>query len=109
MLKFQVGHPVVVELIDTKDESKYRFGCKAGDSQVVSVEEVRRSVRPRLQRLFPVHHHVSDGGQAVWKRDEGDMNNVAGTCPDLRAGFRFLIRRKEGGEDENKERLKKPQ
>lgn len=94
-LRFRVGSPVVVELIGAEDPSACRFGYKVGDSWEVSVWENSGLCGLAYHNFFPFISLLQSNGDVVWKRQEKDR--VIRTCPDLRAGFRFLIKKRENG------------
>jgi len=94
-LRFKGGYPVVIELIDAEDPSCCRFGYKVGDRWEVNVWENAGLCGLAYNALFPFITMFQTGGKALWMRSGADMNKVIRTCPDLRAGFRFLIKRKE--------------
>ena len=91
-LRFEMGCPVVVELIEATDPSACRFGYKVGDFWDVSVWENSDLCGLAYYNFFPFISMFQGHGEAVWKDSEKDR--VIRTCPDLRAGFRFLIRKK---------------
>jgi uncharacterized repeat protein (TIGR04076 family) len=96
-LRFEAGWPVTIELIEAKDPSCCRFGYKVGDSWEVSVWENSGLCGLAYHSFFPFITMFQTGGKAVWKRDGKDLDRVIRSCPDLRPGFRFLIKRKEEG------------
>jgi uncharacterized repeat protein (TIGR04076 family) len=94
-LRFKGGYSVIIELIDAKDPSCCRFGYKVGDSWEVNVWENAGLCGLAYNALFPFITMLQTGGKALWKRSGSDNEKVIRTCPDLRAGFEFLITRKE--------------
>ncbi len=91
-LKFEEGFPVIIELIEAEDQSKCRFGYKVGDSWEVSSWENSELCGFAYNAFFPFITMLQSGGEVVWKESERDQ--VIRSCPDLRPGFRFMIRRK---------------
>ena len=96
-LRFKAGHPVIIELMEARDPSCCRFGYKVGDSWEVSVWESSGLCGLAYNALFPFITMLQTGGEAVWMRSGANKDRVVRSCPDLRAGFRFLIRRKGEG------------
>jgi uncharacterized repeat protein (TIGR04076 family) len=96
-LRFEAGWPVSIELIEAKDPSCCRFGYKVGDSWDVNVWENSGLCGMAYNAFFPFITMLQTGGEAVWKGTSSDKDRVIRTCPDLRPGFRFLIKRKEEG------------
>jgi uncharacterized repeat protein (TIGR04076 family) len=97
-LRFEAGTPVIIELIEAKDPSCCRFGYKVGDSWEVNVWENSGLCGLAYNSFFPFITMFQTGGEAVWKRadpSKDKKDRVIRTCPDLRPGFRFLIRRKD--------------
>ena len=94
-LRFEAGSQVLIELIDAKDPSCCRFGYKVGDTWEVNVWESSGMCGLAYNAFFPFITMFQTGGKAVWRRSGPDMSKVIRTCPDLRAGFRFLIKAKE--------------
>jgi len=94
-LRFKGGYSVIIELIDAEDPSCCRFGYKVGDRWEVNVWENAGLCGLAYNALFPFITMFQTGGKALWMRSGADMTKVIRTCPDLRAGFRFLIKRKE--------------
>jgi uncharacterized repeat protein (TIGR04076 family) len=94
-LRFKGGYSVIIELIDAEDPSCCRFGYKVGDRWEVNVWENAGLCGLAYNALFPFITMFQTGGKALWMRSGADMSKVIRTCPDLRAGFRFLIKRKE--------------
>jgi uncharacterized repeat protein (TIGR04076 family) len=96
-LRWEAGSPVVIELIHADDAGACRFGYKVGDTWEVSVWENDGLCGLAYNAFFPFITMFQTGGRAVWKRtdpgtDSKDM--VVRTCPDMRPGFRFRIKRK---------------
>jgi uncharacterized repeat protein (TIGR04076 family) len=94
-LSFQLGFPVEIELIGAKDESACRFGYKVGDKWVVSVWESCGLCGLAYNAFFPFITMYQTGGLPPWKASGADAGNVVRTCPDLRAGFKFKISKKD--------------
>ena len=101
-LKFKVGYPVVIQLVDAKDASCCRFGYKVGDRWEVSVWENSGLCGLAYNALFPFITMLQTGGKAVWKGSGDDQESVIRPCPDLRAGFRFQIKREEVSKERGK-------
>jgi uncharacterized repeat protein (TIGR04076 family) len=93
-LRFEAGNPVVIELIEAKAPSFCRFGYKVGDKWEVSCWESAEMCGLAYNAFFPFITMFQTGGKAVWKRSEDGDDRVVRTCPDLRPGFRFMIRAK---------------
>ena len=95
-LRFQGGYPVVVELIEAKGPPTCRFGYKVGDSWDVNVWESSGLCGLAYHAFFPFITMFQTGGEATWKTpDNKTKDRVIRSCPDLKPGYRFLIRRKE--------------
>jgi uncharacterized repeat protein (TIGR04076 family) len=92
-LRFQEGSAVTIELVEAKDASLCRFGYKVGDSWEVNIWENAGLCGLAYYNFFPFISMLQTGGEAVWKTSERDM--LLRTCPDLRPGFVFRIKRKE--------------
>ena len=92
-LRIEIGCPVVIELIEAKDPSLCHLGYKVGDSWEVNVWENSGLCGLAYNSFFPFIAMFQGGGEAPWKPSEKDR--VIRSCPDLRPGFRFLIKRKE--------------
>ena len=92
-LRFEEGYPVEIELIEAKDASLCRFGYKVGDSWVVNAWESSGFCGMAYSSFFPWIILYQTKGEAVWKPSEKDM--LIRTCPDVRPGFLFRIKRKE--------------
>ena len=103
-LRWDAGFPVIIELIEAEEPSFCRFGYKVGDSWEVSVWESAGLCGLAYNALFPFITMFQTGGEAVWKRSGADKGQVIRTCPDLRPGFRFRIRRKEEGSEKEDKR-----
>jgi uncharacterized repeat protein (TIGR04076 family) len=102
-LRFEEGYPVIIELIEAEEPSFCRFGYKVGDSWEVSVWENSGLCGFAYNAFFPFITTFQCGGDIIWKRSGLDQKSVIRSCPDLRPGFRFLIKRRdespaEGGE-----------
>jgi len=96
-LRFEIGSPVVIELIEAKDPSCCRFGYKVGDSWEVNIWENSGLCGLAYYNFYPFISMLQGQGEIVWKDSERDR--VIRTCPDLRPGFLFLIKRKEKDPD----------
>ena len=93
-LKFQGGYTVVIELIEAQNPSACRFGYKVGDSWEVNVWENSGLCGLAYNAFFPFITMFQTGGQALWAPSGSDRERVFRSCPDMRPGFRFLIKRK---------------
>jgi uncharacterized repeat protein (TIGR04076 family) len=91
-LRFEEGAPVIIELVEAKDSSHCRFGYKVGDSWQVNVWESDNLCGLAYYNFFPFITMLQTQGEAVWKPSEKDT--LFRTCPDLRPGFVFRIKRK---------------
>jgi uncharacterized repeat protein (TIGR04076 family) len=93
-LRFEGGYPVVIELIDASDPSGCRCGYKVGDSWEVNTWENSGLCGFAYNAFFPFITMLQTGGKVTWKRRSSDRDQVIRSCPDLRPGFRFVIKRK---------------
>jgi uncharacterized repeat protein (TIGR04076 family) len=91
-LRFKEGSSVIIELVEAKDASFCRFGYKVGDSWEVSIWENADLCGLAYYNFFPFITMLQTRGDAVWKPSERDT--LLRTCPDLRPGFVFRIKRK---------------
>jgi uncharacterized repeat protein (TIGR04076 family) len=92
-MRFDIGYPVTVELVEAQEPAYCRFGYKVGDSWDVSVFESSGLCGLAYNHFFPFIMMFQTGGKAVWKATEDD--SVIRSCPDVRPGFRFVIKRKQ--------------
>jgi uncharacterized repeat protein (TIGR04076 family) len=92
-LQHEGGYPVVIELIEAKDLSHCRFGYKVGDRWEVNVWESAGLCGLAYNAFFPFITMFQTGGRALWKRSGADVDQVIRTCPDLKPGFLFRIKR----------------
>lgn len=86
-----LGVPVVIELIEAQDPSMCRFGYKVGDSWEVNIWENSDLCGLAYYNFYPYITMFQCNGEAFYKTSEKDR--VIRSCPDIRAGFRFLIKR----------------
>ena len=91
--KFEGGYPVIIELIDAKNPTCCRFGYKIGDRWEVNVWENAGLCGLAYNAFFPFITMFQTGGKPLWKRSDADMDTVIRSCPDLRPGYSFLIKR----------------
>ena len=92
-LKHHGGHRVVVELTEAKDPSFCRFGYKVGDSWDVNVWENSGLCGLAYNAFYPSITMLQCGGEMLWKRSDSGRDVVVRSCPDLRPGFRFVIKK----------------
>lgn len=92
-MRFDIGYPVTVELVEAQEPACCRFAYKVGDSWDVSVFESSGLCGLAYNHFFPFIMMFQTGGKAVWKPTEDD--SVVRSCPDVRPGFRFIIKRKQ--------------
>lgn len=86
-----LGVPVVIELIETKDPSMCRFGYKVGDSWEVNMWESSDLCGCAYYNFYPFINMFQCGGEAFYKTENKD--SVVRSCPDIRAGYSFLIKK----------------
>ena len=91
-LRFQQGSPVVIELMEAKDPTLCRFGYKVGDTWEVNAWETSGLCGMAYNAFYPFIVMLQTQGEAVWKPSEKDM--VIRSCPDMRPGFVFRVKRK---------------
>jgi len=96
-LRFQEGYPVIIELIEDSGPPYCRFGYKVGDSWEVSVWENSGLCGLAYHSFFPFITMFQGGGKAPWKKNPTESDRVIRSCPDLKYGYRFLIKSKEEG------------
>lgn len=94
-LRFKGGCPVIIELIEAKGPPTCRFGYKVGDSWEVNIWENSGLCGLAYHAFFPFITMFQTGGTATWKRPDNPKDRVIRSCPDLKPGFRFLIKSKE--------------
>ena len=90
-LRWEIGHPVIIELIEATDPSLCRFGYKVGDSWLVNGWETSGLCGFAFHSFFPYIISLQGGGEAPWK--ESDKDCFIRACPDLRPGYRWLIKK----------------
>jgi len=87
-----LGTPVVLELIEARDPSLCRFGYKVGDTWEVNIWESSDLCGLAYHAFFADIAMFQSGGEAFYKPTEKDR--LVRSCPDVRTGYRFLIRKK---------------
>jgi uncharacterized repeat protein (TIGR04076 family) len=92
-LKFgDIGCPVIVELVEAKDASLCRFGYKVGDTWEVNIWESSGLCGAAYYNCYPDIAMLQAGGEVFYRTPIKDR--VTRSCPDVRPGFRFIVRRK---------------
>ena len=87
-----IGCPVVIELVEAKDPSLCRFGYKVGDTWEVNVWESGDLCGLAYHAFFPDISMFHGNGEACYKPVDRDM--LVRSCPDVRPGYRFAIKKK---------------
>ena len=87
-----IGNSVVIELIEARDPSLCRFGYKVGDTWEVNIWESADLCGLAYHCFFPEISMFQNNGEACYKPT--DRNRVTRSCPDVRPGYRFLIKKK---------------
>ncbi len=88
-----IGCPVIIEVIDAKDPSLCRFGYKIGDTWEVNIWDNAGLCGLAYNSFFPDINMFQANGAVPYKTSEQDR--VTRSCPDIRPGYRFLIRKKQ--------------
>ena len=91
-VKDEMKKTVVIELVEAKDPSCCALGYKVGDSWEVNIRETSGLCGHAYFSFFPYITLFQGGGEASWK--PSDKGEIIRSCPDLRPGFRFSIRKK---------------
>jgi uncharacterized repeat protein (TIGR04076 family) len=88
-----IGCTVIVEIIEAQDTSLCRFGYKVGDSWEVNIWENCGLCGAAYYNFYPDINMFQGKGETFYRTPVKDR--VIRSCPDVRPGYRFLIRRKD--------------
>ncbi len=91
-LRFKLGCPVKIELIEAANPQFCRFGYKVGDSWDVSIWESSDLCGLAYHNFFHDIAMFQSEGEAFYK-PQGERDKLVRLCPDTRAGLKFLIRK----------------